>query len=61
MQPYQIMKQFEYKVEVISIYKLESTLEYLGRNGWELVTSSIKESEKGKDFEKIQLIFKKEK
>ena len=61
MQPYQIMKQFEYKVEVISIYKLESTLEYLGRNGWELVTTSIKESEKGKDFEKIQLIFKKEK
>ena len=60
MQPYQIMKQFEYKVEVISIYKLESTLEYLGRNGWELVTSSIKESEK-EGFEKIQLIFKKEK
>ena len=55
------MKTFEYKVEVISIYKLESTLEYLGRNGWELVTTSIKESEKGKDFEKIQLIFKKEK
>jgi|TARA_R110000824_G_C14873384_1_gene642557 hypothetical protein len=54
------MKQFEYKVEVISIYKLESTLEYLGRNGWELVTSSIKESEK-EGFEKIQLIFKKEK
>ena len=55
------MKTFEYKVEVISIYKLESTLEAYGDRGWELITTSIKESEKGKDFEKIQLIFKKEK
>jgi len=59
------MKKFEYKVEIISTYKLESTLEYMGRHGWELVTTSIKDREKedltNHSDVKILLIFKKEK
>ena len=54
-------KQFEYMVQTVSKYKLERTLEAYGDRGWELITTTIKESEKGKDFDKIQLIFKKEK
>jgi hypothetical protein len=53
------MKQFDYKVEIISTYKLQTTLDDMGRNGWELVTTSIKESKK-EGFEKILLIFKRD-
>ena len=56
------MKQFEYKVEIISTYKLQSTLDDMGRWGWELVSTSIKETVPQKEgFEKILLIFKKNK
>ena len=47
-------------VQTVSTYKLEGTLEAYGDKGWELVTTSIRESKK-EGFEKIQLIFKKEK
>ena len=42
-------KQFEYMVQTVSTYKLEGTLEAYGDRGWELITTSIKESEKGKE------------
>ena len=54
------MKEFEYSVEIVGTHELQTTLDYKGRNKWELATTSIKESKK-EGFEKILLIFKREK